>query len=198
MHCVHAHTGCLHPRTHPADASAAWRPSPQMALEPQPHPGALAGAAAGPAGRAVETPYAAAAALSNAPGIGAANPPAAALRAMAGNRNPLRSATSSQTTPPHGAMQRGRRRRGKSGGPPRPREQIRPPQGPVSARASPGNSSRAALNLFHSVQTKPCLGHCITRGIGLRRQATILRLRGAVLFSGRKRAGAGIRTRPRG
>jgi hypothetical protein len=37
------------------------------------------------------------------------------------------------TTPPHGAMQRGRRRRGKSGGPPRPREQIRLPQGPVSA-----------------------------------------------------------------
>ena len=48
----------------------------------------------------------------------------------------------------------------------------------------PANSSRAALNLFHSVQTKSCLGHCITRGIGLRRQATIFRLRGAVLFSG--------------
>jgi hypothetical protein len=42
-----------------------------MALEPQPHPGALAGTAAGPAGRAVQTPYAAAAALSDAPGIGA-------------------------------------------------------------------------------------------------------------------------------
>jgi len=45
------------------------------------------------------------------------------------------------------------------------------------------NSSRGALNLFHSVQTKSCLGHCITRGLGLRRQATILRLRGAALFS---------------
>src|SRR4051794_33122474 len=41
-----------------------------MALEPQPHPGALAGAAAGPTGRAVATPYAAAAALSHAAGIG--------------------------------------------------------------------------------------------------------------------------------
>jgi hypothetical protein len=39
----------------------------------------------------------------------------------------------SRTTPPHGAMQRGRRWRGKSGGPPRPREQIRQPHGPVSA-----------------------------------------------------------------
>ena len=34
-------------------------------------------------------------------------------------------------------MQRGRRRRGKSGGPPRPLEQIRLPQGPVSARKLP-------------------------------------------------------------
>ena len=65
----HAHSGCLKKLAHPADASTAWRPSPHTALEPQPHPGALAGAAAGPAGRAVETPYADAAALSNAPGI---------------------------------------------------------------------------------------------------------------------------------
>jgi hypothetical protein len=98
----HAHTGCPYPRTHPADASAAWRRSPQMDPKPQPHAGALAGAAAGPAGRAaIETPYAAKAALSDAPGIGAGPP-------------------RSQTTPPHGAMQRGRRRRGKSGGPPPP------------------------------------------------------------------------------
>jgi hypothetical protein len=90
----------------------------------------------------------------------------------------------SQTTPPHGAMQRGRRWRGKSGGPPRPREQIRPPPSPVSACKSPGEFVSDALNLFRSLQTKPCLGHCITRGLGLRRQATILRLRGAVLFSG--------------
>ncbi len=46
-------------------------------------------------------------------------------------------------------MQRDRRRRGKSGGPRRPREQIRLRQGPVSARKLPGkfvsgpNSSRA-------------------------------------------------------
>ena len=55
-----------------------------MAVEPQSRSGALAGAAAGPARCAIETPYAAAAALSNAPGIGAGNRPAAALRAMAG------------------------------------------------------------------------------------------------------------------
>ena len=67
---LHAYTGCHPPRTHPADASAVWRPSPHTALEPQPDPGALAGAAAGPAGRAIETPYAATAALSNASGIG--------------------------------------------------------------------------------------------------------------------------------
>jgi len=43
-----------------------------VAVEPQPGSGALAGAAAGPAGRAaIETPYAAKAALSDAPGIGA-------------------------------------------------------------------------------------------------------------------------------
>ena len=90
----------------------------------------------------------------------------------------------SPTTPPHGAMQRGRRRRGKSGGPPRPREQIRLRQGPVSARKLPRQIRLGPLNLFHSAQTKSCLGHCITRGLGLRRQATILRLRGAVLFRG--------------
>jgi len=66
----HAHTSCPYPRTHPADASAAWRRSPQMAAEPQPHAGALAGAATGPAGRTVQTPHAAAAAaLSHTPGI---------------------------------------------------------------------------------------------------------------------------------
>ena len=48
-----------------------------MAVEPQSRSGALAGAAAGPARCAVETPYAAAAALSNAPGIGAGNRPVA-------------------------------------------------------------------------------------------------------------------------
>jgi hypothetical protein len=33
-----------------------------------------------------------------------------------------------------------------------------------------------------------CLGHCITRGIGLRRQAKIFRLRGAALLRVRKQA----------
>ena len=73
----HAHTGCLRPRTHPADTSAAWRPSPHtvldLALEPQPHPGAFPAAAAGPARRAAVTaPHSVKAALSNARGIAAA------------------------------------------------------------------------------------------------------------------------------
>jgi hypothetical protein len=55
---------------------------------------------------------------------------------------------------------------------------------PVSAGKCHAKFVSGALNLSHSVQTKPCLGHCITRGIGLRRQATIFRLRGAVLFGG--------------
>ena len=111
--CIrHAHTGCLHPRAHPADASAAWRPSPHMAVEPRPDAGALTGAAAGPAGRAVETPIC--------HHRGSLIPRVrnrrwqsrrAALQGHSGNRNPLRSAAPSQTTPPHGAMQRGRRRR---------------------------------------------------------------------------------------
>lgn len=70
---------------------------------------------------------------------------------------------------------------------------------PFQQASRPAKFVSGALNLSHSVQTKPCLGHCITRGIGLRRQATILRLRGAVLFGGAQ-AGpvAGIRTRVRG
>ena len=51
----------------------------------------------------------------------------------------------------------------------------------------------AALNLLYSVQTYRCLGHCITRGLGLRRQATILRLRGAALFAPREAGCRGTR-----
>jgi len=151
----HAHTSCPYPRTHPADASAAWRRSPQMAPEPQPHAGALAGAAAGPAGHAVQAPHAAAAAaLSHAPRIelnrrrpiDPGGMPCVARIEFATCRDRRRH---SQTTPPHGATRRGRRRRGKSGGPPRPREQIRPPQGPVSA----DEFVLAALNLLRSVET---------------------------------------------
>jgi hypothetical protein len=148
-----------------------------MALEPQPHPGALAGAAAGPAGRAVETPYAAAAALSDAPGIGRANP-LGGIAAHCDRRHqakrPRRMGLCSEVADGGENLEDH----------PRPREQIRPPQSPVSACKLPGEFVSDALNLFHSLQTKPCLGHCITRGLGLRRQATILRLRGAVLFSG--------------
>jgi hypothetical protein len=39
------------------------------------------------------------------------------------------------------------------------------------------------LNLFDRDQTYRYLGHCITRGLSLRRQANILRLGGAVHLS---------------
>ena len=58
-----------------------------LALEPQPHPGAFPGAAAGPAGRAVAAPHSAAAALSKAPGIEAGTP-AARLRGYGGKSRP--------------------------------------------------------------------------------------------------------------
>ena len=146
---LHAYTASPHPRTHPADASTAWRPSPHVAVEPRPHPGAPAGAAAGPAGRAVETPYASAAALSNAPGIGAGNPPGGMPCGPWRESQPAAIGCASQTTPPHGAMQRGRRRRGKSGGPPRPRDQIRPLQGPpVSACKLPGKLVSGGVEPF--------------------------------------------------
>jgi hypothetical protein len=64
-------------------------------------------------------------------------------------------------------MRRGRRRRGKIWRTTPPSQQIRLPQGAVSAKFV------EPLNLLQSVQTYFCLGHCITRGIGLRRQASI-------------------------
>ena len=171
-----------------------------MALEPQPHPGALAGTAAGPAGRAVETPSAAAAALSDAPGIGAGNPSGGIARGAHGGiatrcdrlrqaKRPRRMGLCSEVADggenleDHPALASRYVRR----------------KAPFQRANWRGEFVSDALNLFHSLQTKPCLGHCITRGLGLRRQATILRLRGAVLFSGRvSGTGAGIRTRPRG
>jgi hypothetical protein len=44
--------------------------------------------------------------------------------------------------------------------------------------------ARYGLNLLNSGQTYLCLGHCITRGIGQRRQATIFRSGGAVRLGG--------------
>jgi hypothetical protein len=139
------------------------------------------GAAAGPAGRAVETPYAAAAALSDAPGIGRANPSCGIPRGIATRcdrrhqaKRPRRMGLCSEVADggenleDHPALASRYVRR----------------KAPVSACKLAGEFISDALNLFHSLQTKPCLGHCITRGLGLRRQATILRLRGAVLFSG--------------
>ena len=169
-----------------------------MAVEPQSRSGALAGAAAGPARCAVETPYAAAAALSNAPGIGAGNRPAAALRAM-GNRNPLQSAARAKRPRRMGLCSEVADDGENLEDHPALATRYVRRKAPFQHANCPANWSRAALNLFHSGQTKSCLGHCITRGIGLRRQATIFRLRGAVLFSrGGSEAGAGIRPRPRG
>jgi hypothetical protein len=68
---------------------------------------------------------------------------------------------------------------------------------PFQRANGPAKCVPGTLNLSHSIQTKPCLGHCITRGIGLRRQATIFRLRGAVLFSGNSDARAGLERIPR-
>jgi hypothetical protein len=134
----HAYTGCHRPRTDFANASTAWRRSSHLAAEPQPLSGALAVAAAGPAGSAVETRHAATAALSDPPGIGPAN----------------RGCRASQTTPPHGATRRGRRRRGKSGGPPRPRgADTAAARRPFQRANHPGDSFRGALNLFLPVQT---------------------------------------------
>ena len=62
------------------------------------------------------------------------------------------------TTPPHGAMQRGRRRRGKSGGPPRPREQIRLPQEPVSAGKLPRQIRLGRVEPFPSHPDKTLPG----------------------------------------
>ena len=81
------------------------------------------------------------------------------------------------------------------------REQIRPPQGPVLRADRPANASLAALSLFF-IPPRQNLAWDIASLLGIRPappQATILRLRGAVLFSrGESGAGAGIWTRPRG
>ena len=38
---------------------------------------------------------------------------------------------------------------------------------PFQRANCPAKFALGALNLSHPIQTKPCLGHCITRGIGL-------------------------------
>lgn len=177
----HAHTGCHRPRTDFANAPKAWRRSPHMAAEPQPRSGALAAAAAGPAGAAVENPYAATAALSDAPGIARQSRPRASQNDPAAWAYAARSPTGGQNLEDRPALA----------------ELLRPRQGPVSAVQIIGNSFLGALNLFLPVQTYPCLGHCTTRGISLRRQATIFRLCGATFFSGRIRLRAQFGMRPR-
>jgi hypothetical protein len=182
----HAYTGCRHPRTHPAAACAAWRPSPHIAPEPEPHPGAFPGAAAGPAGRAVASPHSATAALSNSPGIEAGTPSGALARPRR-KIAPWPAAGDAQPNDPAAWGYAARSpMTGKIWRTTPPSRAATSAAGPPFQRANhQTNSFETALNLFHSVQTKSCLGHCITRGIGLRRQATILRLRGAVLFGAR-------------
>ena len=176
----HAHTGCHRPRTDFANAPKAWRRSPHMAPEPQPRSGALAAAAAGQAGAAVENPYAATAALSDAPGIARQSRPRASQNDRMGYA--ARSPTGGQNVEDRPALA----------------ELLRPRQGRVSAVQIIGNSFLGALNLFLPVQTYPCLGHCTTRGISLRRQATIFRLCGATFFSGTIRPREQIGMRPAG
>ena len=181
----HAHTGCLRPRTHPADTSAAWRPSPHMvhdlALEPQPHPGALSGAAAGPAGRAVAAPLP--------PRQPYPTRPTGRISG-GGNRKPAIGDTKPNDPAAWGYAARS------------------PMTGKIWRTTPPSPAATSAARPRFSVQTarqiplggvepfsfRPrqnyCLGHCITRGIGLRRQAMIFRLRGAVLLR--------VETRPSG
>jgi hypothetical protein len=91
-----------------------------------------------------------------------------------------------RTTPPQGQCSGAADGGAKSGGDhPVLGNQIRPLRCAVSAPdpCLPEIRKRP-LNLLHSALTYPCLGHCITRGIGLRRQASILRLSGAALLLG--------------
>jgi hypothetical protein len=97
-------------------------------------------------------------------------------------RRPRRRAA--RTTPPQGQCSGAADDGGKSGGDhPALGKQVRPPRRAVSAPSPVLSEIRGQpLNLLHPAQTYFCLGHCITRGIGLRRQASILRLSGAALF----------------
>lgn len=159
-----------------------------MASEPEPHPGAFPGAAAGPAGRAVVAPpHSAAAALSNASGIIKAGMPSDAVARPRQKIAPWPAAGDAQPNDPAAWGYAARSpMTGKIWRTTPPSQAATSAARPPFQRANhQTNSFETALNLFHSVQTKSCLGHCITRGIGLRRQATILRLRGAVLFGAR-------------
>ena len=106
--------------------------------------------------------------------------PASAASSQTGGRAQVR------TTPPQGQCSGAAEGGGKSGGNhPALGNQIRPPRRAVSVPdpCFPEIRKRP-LNLLPSALTYPCLGHCITRGIGLRRQASILRLSGAPLLLG--------------
>ena len=179
----HAHTGCLHPRTHPADASAAWRRSPHMAVEPQPRPRSPRGCRSRSGRTRRRDPICRRGSLIRRARNRRRQSPAGRLAGPWRESNPLRSAA-----PAKRPRRMGLCSEVADGGenledhPALATRYVRR-KAPFQRANCPASWSRAALNLFHSVQTKSCLGHCITRGIGLRRQATIFRLRGAVLFS---------------
>ena len=96
-----------------------------------------------------------------------------------------RRSRAAQTTPPHGANAARSPTTGKNL---EDHPALATDTSAARRRFSAGSAGLAKirvgpLNLLHSVQTYFCLGHCITRGLGLRRQASILRLSGAALFS---------------
>ena len=72
-----------------------------------------------------------------------------------------------------------------------------PPSPAATSAARPSFQPRQLLRKIRLGRVEPfsfplrqssCLGHCITRGLGLRRQAKIFRLRGAALLRVRKQA----------
>lgn len=158
-----------------------------MAREPQPFGRALADVVAGPgAGRAVAAAYPAAAALSQPPG--APDHPSAWRAFTNGIARPKQSAAHGQNDPAAWGYAARSLTAGKiwRTTPPSPADTS-----VVNSRFNARIRLRLPLNLFQSIQTHLCLGHCITRGLGLRRQAKILRLRGVVLFGGDRSRSSG-------
>jgi hypothetical protein len=120
----HAQPTRLPSRHRPADASTV--PQPALPRATRPHAGALAGAAARPPGRALANQHSVAAAFSNAPALERESP----------------------TTPPHGAMQRGRRRRENPARITRPRRRDTRATSPPFQRLASGQSSSRGVEPF--------------------------------------------------
>lgn len=155
-----------------ADAAAALRLSGGVAAAIESGTGADPDAGAGPPRGAAPNPGAAAPASPAAPGIKPDDPAAWDMR-----RGRRWRGTIWRTTPPSTIATQARK----------PRFNCQSDDSPVKPKP--------ALNLLDSAPTYCCLGHCITRGISLRRQASILRLRGVARF-GTAFAGGPICERP--